>query len=247
MVFSCKKDNNTYNNLIVNKNILQPLEVGYSWTFENSNFSTDGQLLGKDTSILGISGKSIISYEGENIEVFYWNWKTYPSYEFSEVKWLCNNINNELFYYGGVFDDSLFVFEKSLSAKLPATINESWTKNIFYFSGGTFFNAGTSDVVCKSDNEIFETGIGNLECFRFDEMNILGDDRIIYETFYYKNIGYVGMNIKIDGILNRTMKLISYNLTPYKSKTTKTIYQSTHKTEETVDKFNIKSKNKVLF
>jgi hypothetical protein len=231
--FSCKKESIDGQN--ANDNI-QPLEVGFTWVFEDTYYSPEGQVLGKDTTKLGITGKTNINYENNEIEVFFWNWTSYPTHEYNKEKWLCSNLNNELSFYGGIVDDSLFVFEKTLAAKLPVTVNESWTRKRYQFSVASFYIAGESNITCKSTNESFETGIGKLDCVRLDETIDSSNDELVYETYYCINIGIVGVTIKRNEVIEITKKLISYDLTPLKSSDLSHSKQSNRKD---IDNFNV--------
>ena len=54
--------------------VICPLYVGASWTYVDSTFGTTGTFTSRDSSRLGIIGKGSYNYQGQNIELFYWNW-----------------------------------------------------------------------------------------------------------------------------------------------------------------------------
>jgi hypothetical protein len=202
---SCEKDNVSNNN----KKIIQPLEVGYYWTFVDSTFSYDGILSQVDTSTVSVIGKETLNYKGKEIELFYWKW------DFFDRIWLSNNEDGGFYLYGLRINDNSYVVEKSLNMKYPITVGDTWDQYMFEFDqeGLYCYISDTVGNECLYTNKSFSTVVGELDCIVTKYTNLASDES--WETYLYHcpDIGYVGLESKLNGVVVFSKRLIDYNLT----------------------------------
>lgn len=206
-ISSCSKEVST------NIATMQPLGVGYYWNFVDSTFSSSGVLTKVDSSRLGITGKSIYSYKGEQLELFWWNWYDKALKAYTSSKWLSKNDETGCLFYGGVTSDSVYIFGKSLNIKYPVSLNESWERRTYTYhtasSKTSFYISDTLSVICKAVDEKFTTSIGQLNCNVYEYRR---KDQHIIDLYYSLNIGYVGLIDRLNGVILSKKTILSYNL-----------------------------------
>ncbi|MCX6174441.1 MAG: hypothetical protein NTZ27_06820 [Ignavibacteriales bacterium] len=195
--------------------VICPLYVGISWTYIDSTFGTTGTFTSRDSSRLGIIGKGTYNYQGQNIELFYWNWINLQTNKPQKYSWLMRNDNDGLNCYGGYFRNQPSTLIKSLGNKFPANAGEiynspRWTFNV---RDSVFYIPDTTKYTCLATSEIFKTPAGNFSCYVYtyqrkytSNNQSMTDDTY---TYYAKNKGYVGLVGKTNGIL-RYKKALKY-------------------------------------
>jgi hypothetical protein len=187
--------------------VILPLTVGNQWIYIDSVFSAKGSFESVDTVKLGISGKTNIVYQGKNVEVFYWNW--YDGNQPDEVKWLCRNEEGGCYGYGLKLANSKLVLGKSQWLKYPASAGDSWKVITYSKTDTTDYAPDTVIYSCRSINEKFKTVKGEMECYDYYSRSTY-DGQVNEQYMYFaKNIGYVGLISKIDGIIRDKYVLLS--------------------------------------
>ena len=212
--FSCEKNDDA---IVIDNDVIHPLGVGYTWEYIDSAFTEEGTLDYVDTSKLGITGKTTIQYEGEDVEVFYWSWYNDNDQEYRSNKWLMSNGSNGLYCYGGATSKDIYVIEKTMNLKYPANANDSWERIKYTYrteNDSTYFYRGdTVTSTCVATNEIFSTPLHQYTCYKYHyviERSNYTDDVYLYQV---PKIGYVGYIRKRDGVVMFKKVLSSYNLT----------------------------------
>lgn len=204
-IYSCKKDNND-NDL---KKVIQPLEVGYSWTFVDSSFINDGEFVNVDTSTLSIVGKEFATFEGQEIELFYWKW------DLSDAIWLMNDEGGSFYLYGARLNDVSYLVAKSLRQPYPVLVGDTWNDyhfTLLWDSDSVRISAiDTIEIECQSIDYPLQTSIGELECVVAFYATQYSDD--LHETYMYHspNIGYVGLEIKDNNVVTYKKTLLNYD------------------------------------
>lgn len=213
IVWGCTKDDNPINDNGLSVSSIMPLKVGNSWTFLDSLFNENGTFNRVDTSQLKITGKTIISYQDKDIEVYYWDWIDLKNGQPSEIILLCGNDSNGFNIYGGKYLDSIIVLGKFLFLKYPAEVGEEWDYISIYYQSDRLFTIGdTSKITCISVNEKLKTAKGTISCYTYtNRRTYLTRIEDIY-LYYAENIGYVGYITKINGTVVYKKILLSNNL-----------------------------------
>lgn len=230
IVLSCKKADDESE---IAQDTIQPLGVGYYWEYIDSTFSETGLLVNVDTSRLGITGKSVINYKEEELELFYWNWYDNDLQEYRNFKFICNNGEEGFYFYGGMTDEKTYILGKTLNIKYPVKINDSWNRVEYVYTersdSSYFFISDTITIVCDAVNELFMTATGGLNCYRYHNTQEMGED--VEDIYFYQalDIGYVGYVRKWNGVIRYKKTLLSYNLT--NSPVKKTIKSASGKSE----------------
>lgn len=211
-LLSCKKENEHAGTPA----LIQPLGIGYFWEYVDSTFTDKGVFTRVDTSKLGITGRIEVEYEGENLQLYLWNWFDHTNNEYQGNKWLCNNDKEGFCFYGGESGDHNFIFKRSLNKKYPVKADESWDVINYVFGKKNdslycYIN-DTLSYTCKSINETFLTKKGPVKCFKYQQ--ILDSNGTIEEVNIYNslNIGYVGLIRVRNGITIYKKSLLSYSL-----------------------------------
>jgi hypothetical protein len=206
LISGCKKDDSPVNQDTTA--VIMPLAVGNQWVFIDSVFNESGALALVDTATLGITGKKNVAYEGKSVEVFYWNWiyKETPD----PIIWLCRNDAEGLNSYGLLASDSSYSLKKSQWIKYPAAVGDSWKNYSFvYDDSAKFFLPDTSVYSCVSTNEKIKTAKGEMECYNYNFKRIFSDGNYDLNMYFVKNVGYVGLTIKINGVVRERYFLLS--------------------------------------
>lgn len=204
ILVTCKKDED-----ILLPDVIQPLGVGYRWTFIDSVFSEDGEIIGDDTSELKITGSEIADYNGTKVELFYWHWEqTDP-----ELMWLASSESGGLYFYGVRNEGVNYIITKSVHQPYPVDVGDSWFEEAITFSYNVdstinVFVSDTLELTCISTDFLFTTGIGVLECVVTSYYN----DGYYIEIYFAPNIGYVGYKRFLDGEVVFKKTLLSYAL-----------------------------------
>ncbi len=99
------------------ESVIQPLSVGSYWTFVDS-FYQDNTLY-VDTSKVEVTGDTIISYQNNYLNVFFWQW------EGDDEKWLLRNQDDGLWCYGFSRHNSTTI-DPELALKFPASVGDTW-------------------------------------------------------------------------------------------------------------------------
>ncbi len=198
------------------KTVIQPLGTGFTWEYSDSTFSKTGQLIKVGKSQLGITGKITKQFEGKSTDMYFWNWFDETTQQYKNPKWLCNNEEGGFYYFGGMADSVLYIFEKTLSVKYPAKVGDTWEKINYGIvqsnSVTAFHKQSTSKIVCKSVDTLFQTGKGKIECYKYQLFNPSYNTSEVY-VLYAPNIGFVGYVKKTNGVVVYKKSLVSYDLT----------------------------------
>jgi len=186
-------------------NFIQPLEVGYNWTYIDSTFSNDGIIDKIDTSTLSIIDSEIINSDGKDLSVFYWKW------DFSNTIWLYANENGNLYNYGIISNEEKNLFAPSLKLPYPIGMGDLWESIHYNFieTYDSLFVSNIDTLECLYTDYPFNTSIGELNCITVYNKEIL-DDMETY-TYYAPNIGYVGLVKKENDIVIFKKTLINYD------------------------------------
>ena len=195
--------------------VICPLYVGISWTYIDSAFNASGTFISRDSSRLGIIGSGTYNYQGQNIELFYWNWINPKTNKPSTISWLMRNDNDGLNIYGGYFRNQPSALIRTLGNKFPATEGDTWNSPRWTFRGtdSVFYVPDTTHYTCLATNEIFKTPAGNFNCYvyTYQRTTTVNNQTTIYDTYtyYVKNKGYVGLIGKTNGVM-RSKKVLKY-------------------------------------
>ncbi len=202
-IFSCKKEEDYQNSFAV----IQPLQVGYSWKYLDTNFSNTGNPVSKDTTFLSITGIHQVNIDGTDVTLYEWSWNWMP-----HLKLLCNNDVGGFYFYGSKTDTRINILDKNLYVKFPILPNESWSSSDYL--SRNFIDSTALYVIddvtkrCESTNEIFNTKAGAFKCYKIHSTEKNTDTY----TYYSPGIGYVGCIQMTDGKIVYTKTLVSYNL-----------------------------------
>lgn len=189
-----------------------PLGVGYSWTYIDSSFNSDGSFHRADSSRLTITGTTSISVKNKSVRVYDWTWFDFEANAYANDKWLITNENGFTLY--GVRDtDSTYLWDPDLSFKYPVSANESWThiNYIITMDANDAIEEIEKDTVhttCSSTASDFRTGIGTLKCHEYSETT----DGYEISYFFALNKGLVGMIQKKNNVVLQKKMLRSYSL-----------------------------------
>lgn len=212
----CKKDDNPVGGNGSSVNSIMPLIVGNSWTFIDSSFTDNGVFERADTSRLAITGKTNISYQDTNIEVYYWDWVDESNGQSTGIKFLCGNDDNGFNFYGGEYLDSMMVLGQYLFLRYPVEPGEQWDWiKISYQGDSLFIIEDTNKVTCISVNEQFKTAQGTFNCYVYYYRRTYFNRMEENYLFFAENIGYVGAITKVNGIVTYKKLLLSNNLLKY--------------------------------
>ncbi|MFA7227734.1 MAG: hypothetical protein WC061_01765 [Melioribacteraceae bacterium] len=191
----------------VSADVICPLYVGQSWRYIDSNFSSTGAFTGADSSKLGIIAKGTYSVQGQNVELYHWNWINPKTNKPQAYSWLERNNSDGLSLYGGYFRNSAQLFPKMLSIKFPVNAGDTWNspRCVFNVNDSTFKIADTVKYTSTSVSENFQTPAGVFNCYAYNYQRsytsagqTMTDN--IY-SYYAKNKGYLGMIVKTNGIV----------------------------------------------
>jgi len=215
LLFSGCRDENPVDPNEESIDVIMPLKVGNLWTYVDSTFDKNGALVFVDSIKLGVTGKTNINYEGENIELFYWSWiigKTGTPYGYHR---LARNEIDGLSFFGERILDENFVQGKSLEIKYPVAVGDTWEVEFFLSSSeDSSFSTGNSVfVTCKSINEKFLTNLGEMECYVYLFQKSRNNEEDSFSLYFNKNLGYVGgfSGVNETGKSKRTLKSFASN------------------------------------
>lgn len=112
-------------------------------------------------------------------------------------------------------NDRSYLVEKSLSIKYPTNVGDTWNEYIFNFNYDDLYCyiSDTIENECLSVNESYRTAVGELNCIVTRYTMLLGDELMETYLFHCPDIGFVGLESKIDGVIVFSKRLIDYNLT----------------------------------
>lgn len=212
LILGCKKNENPVNQNENSVDVIMSLKVGNQWTYIDSTFDQKETFVRIDTSKLGITGKTNISHNGKSYEAFYWNWIDIHTNRPGDGKWLCGNEVDGLYFYGGRYLDSNFVLGRSLNAKYPVSVGDSWQNVNYSYSllDSSFKIVDTTLITCTSVKEKINTFLGEMDCYVYHSQRTVSN--YTYDTYLYfvKNVGYVGATFKTNGII-RSKKVLKAN------------------------------------
>ncbi len=195
--------------------VICPLYVGISWTYIDSIYGSTGTFTLRDSSRLGIIGKGNYSYQGQNIELFYWNWINLKTNKPSTYSWLMRNDNDGQNCYGGYFRNQPSTLKKSLGQKFPVNAGDTWDYPRWTFNtkDSVFQIVDTSKFSCLATNQIYRTPAGDFSCYvyTYQQKTTVNNLTTTYDTYLYyaKNKGYVGLIGKTNGVM-RSKKVLKY-------------------------------------
>ena len=195
--------------------VICPLYVGISWTYIDSTFNSSGIFTSRDSTRLGIIGKGTYSYQGQNIELFYWNWINLKTNKQSNISWLMRNDNDGLNLYGGYFRNQPSTLFRTLGQKFPANAGDTWNSPHWAFtpSDSAFHIPDTLKYTCIATDQIYRTPAGDFSCYVYTyQRKYTSNNQPMTDDYYYyyaKNKGYMGMTVKTNGFL-RYKKVLKY-------------------------------------
>jgi hypothetical protein len=204
LLSSCgKKGDDQVVNPPIEQTAIVPLVVGNEWRYVDSTFNTDGSVR-IDSSTLAITGKTSVQYQGQTIEVYYWNWIDNRTKLPQDWKWLCRNESDGFCLFGGASSKGTFVLTKSLDIKFPGSVGDSWQRISIVTSGDSTFRLGDTTVVrCLAVSEDLSTPAGALKCYvtHYQRSRTIGSTTTVTDTYVYHvpNIGYVALLAKENG------------------------------------------------
>ena len=146
-------------------NVIVPLTVGNYWEYIDSTFYND-TLFVVDTSKLGITGELNIEYQGNNYDVFYWNWfntNTIPPQP-EPNKWLIRNEADGLWEYGMLINTDTLLLQ-NLNLKFPANIGDSWPIMAYFVTDTSISVGDTLTMECLDTDKEYTTPSGNFQCY----------------------------------------------------------------------------------
>jgi hypothetical protein len=218
LVSSCeKKGNDTITGVINTSSTIVPLVVGNQWEYIDSTFSTTGPPH-VDSSKLGITGKISISYQGQSVEVFYWNWYDNKTNHPQDYKWLGKSESDGYYVYGGASSKGVYVLTRALSQKYPLSVGDTWMRpNVTARADSTFYIADTSLYRCVSVNQELKTAAGTFSAcvYTYQRTRTVGSVVTVIDTYLYyvPSIGYVSLLEKQNGVITYRKLLRSYRVT----------------------------------
>lgn len=217
-IIGCNKDNNPVGSDLIEISVIMPLKVGNKWIYSNSTFSKNDSLISVDTIQLCITGKSTILFNGDSLDVYYWNWIDKVTNVPNDYKWLVCNESDGLFFYGLKYLDSSFVLGRNLMYKYPVTTGESWDAEIYspqLDGDGNFLGIATPFkilMICYSTDEGYKTVFGEMDCIVNHYQLFPRIGNFDYYFYFKENVGYVGYIEKFHGIVIKKRLLRSYEL-----------------------------------
>ena len=189
---------------------IMPLAEGNYWIYRDSIYE-GRELVDTEDSKIKITGSSLISYQGEQKRVYYWNWFEMPEDKPQSRKTLVRNDEGGLFYYGQKMGSSYSQLSQTLFIKYPVDTGQEWS----YLQGAI--------IECISTSEEFETPAGIFDAYVYkvtsgwrslpgftdsaDETARFRTAAIQY-LYYVPDVGYVGMEAIENGglVLRRHLK-----------------------------------------
>ncbi|MGB2868591.1 MAG: hypothetical protein WBD36_09080 [Bacteroidota bacterium] len=207
-LWGCKKDNNPVANNT--PSYIIPLAVGNQWDYVDSLFNSTGGFLRVDSSSLRIVGKTTVQYQSQSQDVYYWNWLNNLTKQPSASSWLTANESDGNYGIGGISSKGTFVLARTLWAKYPSNVGDSWQRaNISLNGDSTFSISDTSTVTVLAVNEVFPTRTGNLTCYVY---NYQREGTVSTSVYYSIDIGYVGVIVRSNGYVTFKKTLRSFKL-----------------------------------
>ncbi|HED38294.1 MAG TPA: hypothetical protein ENI76_08645 [Ignavibacteria bacterium] len=236
-ISSCNKNENTVNPVDNNTSVIFPLKVGNQWNYIDSTFDENNSLVKVSSSSLRITGSTNITYNGKSLEVFYWNWIDVANNKPGDIKWLIRNETDGLYFYGGRYLDSNFVFKKTLSEKYPVNVGDTWNNITYSFSttNSSFEISDTSLFTCIYVNKKFKTPIGELDSYVYNYQKTIDNEINDIYLYFSKDVGYIGFESKINGILRRKKTLNSLGLLKTSPKNNSTAINDTRESQSAYD------------
>ena len=208
LTVGCKKDDGPVSQVDSSADVIVPLAVGNQWTYIDSIYTVSGTFEKVDTIKLGITGKRTVIYEGKSTDVFYWNW--YTDNKPDTTVWLCRNEAGGCFGYGMQYSESNYIISKTPWLKFPASVGDSWKSLGYSYNDSTrTYTADTSIYTCTSINEKLKTAKGEMESYVFNTQYSYSGQKYSLDMYFVKNIGYVGLVLKIDGVIVEKYVLLS--------------------------------------
>ena len=193
--------------VIGQNDVILPLAIGNYWEFIDSTFSND-TLFVVDTSKVGITGKLDIEYQGNNYEVFYWNWfdmNTNPPQPVPR-KWLIRNEPDGLWEYGMLNDTDTLLLQ-NLTMKFPANIGDSWPIMAYIITDTSISVGDTLMMECIDTDQEYITQSGTFQCYvyRYEWIFLKSyKANFVYPSEFIESI-YNSQNTKSD-----TFRVLSY-------------------------------------
>jgi hypothetical protein len=215
--------------------VIVPLNVGNYWVFTDSTFLNDS-LIVVDTSRVEITGKTIIEFQGNNYEVFFWNWFDMNSNppQPEPQKWLIRNEPDGVWEYG-MLNDADTLLLQNLALKFPANIGDSWPIISYTINDTSISVRDTLMMACINTDQEFITQIGFFQCYVYQyewvflkssEVNFFYSfkltqplynrqhteaDTLRVKSFFAPDVGLVGQEVNL-GFIKTKSYLISYEI-----------------------------------
>lgn len=206
---NCSKSNEDDSSSL---DVIQPLKVGYTWTYIDSSFTNNGAFYRADSSKLAITGTTSILVNNKSVQVYYWSWYDFVAKAYGNNKWLVNN-EKGLAQYGVTDADSTYVWDPILSFKYPVSANENWTHVDYIITTDVHdsivkIEKDTVNTTCISINTYFQTAIGSIKCHEYSQAS----GGYVLSYFFALNKGLVGMVQKKNNVVLLKKTLKSYSL-----------------------------------
>jgi hypothetical protein len=208
---SCKKDSNDSDNV---KGVLQPLAVGYTWTYVDSTFKSNGTFERKDTSMLKITGSV-----NDSIKAYLWTWYDYSTKTSEDVSTIVNNTEEGFLNYGLLYKDVRYLSNNKngyLLFKYPVKTGDKWVAHGFscdISEGKITTYSDSSSMTCSSTSKKIHTNAGDFNCYEYTSSTKGAYGMIESSQYFAENVGYIESIDKINGITIRKSSLLSYDLT----------------------------------
>jgi hypothetical protein len=211
IIIGCKKDDSP-SGPGSTTTVIVPLKNNNTWTFIDSTFNSLGTYVSKDTSLLGITGSQTITYLGQNLETFYWNWKDLHANKYNDIRWLVRVESDGLNFYGGKSSKGTYVLGKTVSIKYPVNAGDTWTHYSYLGkSDSTFYIGDTLQCTCLATEEVFHTAVGDFKSVVVKQVSTKSTGWVL--LYYAPNVGYIGLkNYSSANIVTFKKTLMAYSL-----------------------------------
>ncbi|MBW6516166.1 MAG: hypothetical protein K0B81_06080 [Candidatus Cloacimonetes bacterium] len=198
LVFSCSNDS-IKDPGIQFYNTIMPLALDNYWLFNDITYQPP--YTWEEESKIEITGFRKVTYNGNEVIVFFWNWYDIETDTPQNRKTLVRNEEEGLYYYGQQIGSTVSDIRRLLFIKYPVSLGDEWE----YIDGVS--------IKCISVSTTIETPLGEIDCYAYEIIpdtkedyralsSMLGINRessirneeITY-LYYKPEVGYVGMDI----------------------------------------------------
>lgn len=216
MAAACSNSNPTSSEM--SEAVLMPLATGNTWLYQTQLFISGNPVEGlTDSTGSRIIGQTQVSFEGQTFGVGIQEFFDPASGRAREAKWLNWNGEDGLYSLGGISIGDTLV-RKALRRKFPAKVGESWrVPNLVYdLFERKFAIKDTLTFTCVSTDTPFVTLADTFQhCYVYHHKRSQGDDILLLEDvfdYYAPNYGFVGQEVKTEGILKTRALLYDFKI-----------------------------------